>query len=51
MSKIDRPLENLTKMRREKKPKSVKSDMQKGDKNKHNTNPGNHQRILRELIF
>jgi hypothetical protein len=29
ISKIDRPLANLTKMR-EKKPKSVKSEMQKG---------------------
>jgi hypothetical protein len=30
INKIDRPLENLTKMKREKKPKSVKSEMQKG---------------------
>jgi hypothetical protein len=30
INKIDRPLANLTKMRRGKKPKSVKSEMQKG---------------------
>jgi hypothetical protein len=30
LNKIDRPLADLTKMRREKKPKSVKSEMQKG---------------------
>jgi hypothetical protein len=30
INKIDRPLANLTKMSREKKPKSVKSGMQKG---------------------
>jgi hypothetical protein len=30
VSKIDRPLTNLTKMRGEKKPKSAKSEMQKG---------------------
>jgi hypothetical protein len=29
INKIDRPLANLTKMRRE-KPKSIKSEMQKG---------------------
>jgi hypothetical protein len=29
-NKIDRPLANLTEMQREKKPKSVKSEMQKG---------------------
>jgi hypothetical protein len=30
INKIDKPLANLTKMRREKNPKSVKSGMQKG---------------------
>jgi DNA anti-recombination protein RmuC len=43
IKKIDRPLANLTKMRRE-KPKSVKSGMQKGDNNKHHRSPENHQR-------
>jgi hypothetical protein len=32
------PLENLTKMRRE-KPKSVKSETKRGDNNKHQGNP------------
>jgi hypothetical protein len=29
------------------KPKSVKSEIQRRDKNKHHINPGNHQRLLR----
>jgi hypothetical protein len=41
IKKIDRPLGNLTKMRRE-KTKSVKSEIQRGDNNKHHGNPGNH---------
>jgi hypothetical protein len=42
INKMDRPLENLTK-RREEKPKSVKSETQKGDKNKCHGNRGNGQ--------
>jgi hypothetical protein len=45
INKIDKPLANLTKMRRE-KPKSVKSETKKKDYSKHQGNPGNHQRLL-----
>jgi hypothetical protein len=45
INKIDRPLENLTKMRTEKN-QSVKSEMQRGYNNKRHKNPGNHQRLL-----
>jgi hypothetical protein len=45
INKIDRPLANWTKIG-EKKLKSVKSEMQKEDNNKHHRNPGNHQKLL-----
>jgi hypothetical protein len=41
----DRPLANLTKMRRE-KTLIIKSEMKRGDNNKPNEYPGNHQRLL-----
>jgi hypothetical protein len=45
INKIERPLANLTKMRRG-KPKSIKSEMEKVDNNEHKGNPVNHQREL-----
>jgi hypothetical protein len=49
INKIDRPL--VTWLKWEKKPKSVKSEMQMRANNKHHGNPGNHQRVLCEPIF
>jgi hypothetical protein len=46
INKIDRPLANLTKMRREKTPNQQNQKYKRGDKNKHHRNPGNHQRLL-----
>jgi hypothetical protein len=45
INKIDKPLRNLTKIRREKKHKLVKSEKEMGKK-KHQGNPGNHQGLL-----
>jgi hypothetical protein len=45
INKIDKPLANLSKIRRE-KPISVKSEMQSGDNNKHHRNTGNNQRLF-----
>jgi hypothetical protein len=45
INKIDRPLAKWTKMRREKKTKSVKSECKGGDNKKHLRNPKNHQRL------
>jgi hypothetical protein len=45
INKIDRPLVNLTKTRRE-KTQSVNQKCKRGDNNKHHGNPGNHQRLL-----
>jgi hypothetical protein len=45
LNKIDRPLPNLTKMRREKDQIS-KIRSAKGRYQKHYGNPGNHQRLL-----
>jgi hypothetical protein len=43
---IDRPLGNLSKMRREKNPNQENQKCKRGDNNKHHGNPGNHQRLL-----
>jgi hypothetical protein len=43
--KIDKPLVNLTKMRKE-KTQIIKSEMKRGDNNKHQGNPGNHKRLI-----
>jgi hypothetical protein len=43
---IDKPLANLTKMRREKIPNQESQRCKRGDNNKHHINPGNHQRLL-----
>jgi hypothetical protein len=43
INKMDRPLAKLTKIRKGKEPKSLKSEMQRRDNNKHH---GNHQRLL-----
>jgi hypothetical protein len=45
INKIDKPQENLTKIR-VKRPKVVKSELKKGDNYKNHGNPGNHQRLL-----
>jgi hypothetical protein len=45
INKIVKPLANMTKMSRERS-KLVKSEIKQGDNNKHNRNPGNHQRVL-----
>jgi hypothetical protein len=50
INNIDRPLANLTKMRRG-KTQVIDSGMQRGDNNKHHGSPGNPQRLLREPIF
>jgi hypothetical protein len=50
ISKIDKPLGNLTKMGREKTQIS-KIRTKKGGNNKHKGNPENHQRLLSETIF
>jgi hypothetical protein len=44
ISKIDKSLANLTKMRRE-KPISVKSECKREDNNIYHRNPGYHQRL------
>jgi hypothetical protein len=46
INKIDRPLANLTKMRREKSPNQYNQKCKRGDNKKHNGNPGNHQRLV-----
>jgi hypothetical protein len=46
IKKIDRPLANLTKMRKEKNPNQKNQKCKRGDNNKHHGNPGNHQRLL-----
>jgi hypothetical protein len=46
INKIDRPLANMTKMRREKKPQISKIRNAKMGDNKHQGTPGNHQRLL-----
>jgi hypothetical protein len=43
--KTDKPLTNLTKIRRE-KTQFNKFETKRGDKNKHQENPGNHQGLL-----
>jgi hypothetical protein len=46
INKIDRPLKNLTKIKREKNPNEK---LKKGDNNKHHRNPGNlHGKIIQE---
>jgi hypothetical protein len=42
INKIDRPLANLTKMRRE----NPNQKFKRRDNNKHHGNPGNHRRLL-----
>jgi len=46
INNIDRPLANLTKMRREKTQISRNYECKRGDNNKHHGSPGNHQRLL-----
>jgi hypothetical protein len=51
IKRIDKTLANLTKMRRE-IPKLIKiRNKKRSDNNKHQGNPGNHQRLLSEPIF
>jgi hypothetical protein len=45
INEIDRPLENLTKMKR-KNPNQENQKCKSGDNNKHQRNSGNHQRLL-----
>jgi hypothetical protein len=49
INKINRPLANLTKMRREKPQISKIGNAKRRDKNKHHGNPGNHQRLFENL--
>jgi hypothetical protein len=46
INNIDRPLANLTKIRREKNPNQKNQKCKRGDNNKQPGNPGNHQRLL-----
>jgi hypothetical protein len=46
VNKIDKPLGNLTKMRREKTQISKIRNKKRRDNNKHQGNPGNYQRLL-----
>jgi hypothetical protein len=46
VNKIDRPLANLIKMKREKNPNQKNQKCKRGDHSKHHRNPGNYQRLL-----
>jgi hypothetical protein len=46
LDKIERPLVNLTKMRRKKNPNQYNQKCKSGDNNKYHRNPGNHQRLF-----
>jgi hypothetical protein len=50
INKIDKPLANLNKMRREKTQINTIKNEKRGDNNKHHGNPGNHQTTLRTNI-
>jgi hypothetical protein len=45
LKRLTNPLTNLTKIRRE-KTQFNKFETKRGDKNKHQENPGNHQGLL-----
>jgi hypothetical protein len=49
INKIDKPMANLNKMRRENK--LIKLETKMGNNNKHQGNPGNHQVLLGKPIF
>jgi hypothetical protein len=46
INNIDKPLANLTNMRREKTQNSKIRNLKREDNNKHHGNPENHQRLL-----
>jgi hypothetical protein len=51
IKQIDKSLAKLTKMKREKTQISKIRNAKMDDNNKHQGNPGNYQRLLREPIF